>query len=139
MDLQTITDEDSDNDTISDLIEGEVDSDGDSIPDYLDLDSDNDGLADATESLPTITFLKDPALFPEIVPDTDGDGHEDFRDLDSDNDGLSDLRESRGALEPVDGILGQITDQDHDGADDARILDLLSVPDTDGDRIFDHP
>ena len=131
-------DEDSDNDTISDLIEGITDSDRDGIPDYLDLDSDNDGLADSTESLPVITITTDPELYPHSVPDTDGDGFEDFRDLDSDNDGLGDLHESTGAEASIAVSLVHIADQNQDGADDERILDVLSVPDSDGDRIYDH-
>lgn len=41
---------DSDNDGISNLLEGTEDSDGDGIPNYLDTDSDNDGISDRDET-----------------------------------------------------------------------------------------
>jgi gliding motility-associated-like protein len=78
-DILDYLDEDSDNDGISDLLEGgitdacvqqPVDTDGDGIPDYRDLDSDNDGYLDAEEG----------------HDDCDNDGIADFRD-DYDNCG----------------------------------------------------
>jgi hypothetical protein len=41
--------EDSDSDTIPDLVEGRADPDADGIPNYLDPDSDNDGVSDFWE------------------------------------------------------------------------------------------
>ena len=102
---------DSDNDTISDLIETaadydgdskgnwrDLDSDGDAIPDqiegsgdldvdgkrnFLDTDTDGDGLSDAVER-----------GFDGTHPvDTDGDGTPNYRDLDSDNDCATDMHE----------------------------------------------
>ena len=126
---------DSDNDGISDLIEGNsgcadiapldgrcdgpvnddgvaldavggpADVDGDLRPDYLDLDSDNDGISDLIEgasgcadTTPTNNVCDGPftavgvaADATESPPDTDGDGTLDFRDLDSNNDGTFDI------------------------------------------------
>jgi len=48
--IEDLTDEDDDNDGISDLVEGASDTDGDGIINSLDLDSDNDGIPDAIEA-----------------------------------------------------------------------------------------
>lgn len=45
-------DEDSENDTIPDNVEGAQDVDGDQLPNFLDTDSDNDGLSDQIEAGP---------------------------------------------------------------------------------------
>ncbi|MGH2666985.1 T9SS type B sorting domain-containing protein [Flavobacterium sp.] len=110
-------DPDSDNDTIDDNTEAQVnsavvlanadinldgldnayepgltpvDTDTDGILDYLDLDSDNDGIYDASES----------------TADTDADGIKNYRELDSDNDLCNDVIEA-GYLDPnSDGLLG---------------------------------
>lgn len=105
------TDQDSDNDGVSDEDEGTADTDGDGVPDYLDRDSDNDGIPD--------TF--------EFGFDTDGDGIPDVRDLDSDGDGVSDRAES--------GATG--VDSDHDGIDDAFDPDATGGTDANHDRVAD--
>lgn len=69
---------DSDGDGIFDVIEGTDDADGDGIPNYLDLDSDGDGIPDAVEG----------------TGDVDGDGIPNYLDLDSDGDGVSDYVEA---------------------------------------------
>jgi hypothetical protein len=58
--------DDSDFDTIPDLIEGREDPDNDGIPNYLDLNSDNDGIDDYYENL----FGSDPydPLHPNYLP-----------------------------------------------------------------------
>jgi len=86
---------DTDNDSVSDLLEaGGFDNDSDGRVDNF-VDGNADGVTD------------NQALSPIIPPDTDGDLVRDFRDLDSDNDGLSDLLESTGPAFDVDnnGIL----------------------------------
>ena len=105
-------DDDDDNDTILDVIEGTGDIDGDSIPNHLDLDSDGDGVSDQDEG----------------IADADGDFIPNFVDpsttgvmmisADQDNDGLSDAIEGN-------------EDTDNDGI--ANLLDL----DSDGDSIPD--
>jgi hypothetical protein len=70
-------DPDSDNDGITDKVEGTTDTDGDGKPNYVDADSDNDGITDATEG----------------TTDTDGDGKPNYIDTDSDNDGKPDSTE----------------------------------------------
>ncbi len=98
---------DTDEDGITDLVEGELDSDGDGTPDYLDTDSDNDGIPDATEGNGNMDeYSNNPDTIPNYldedcdgdglrdqpdgVEDFDGDGKPNFLDVDSDNDGIPD-------------------------------------------------
>ena len=158
---------DSDNDGVPDVIEGDSGCADTTPQDGMcdGPDSDGDGRADdATNDDP---------------PDTDGDGAPDFLDLDSDNDGILDVIEGDGGCDdsnPADGVcdgpdgdgdgladdvtLGDLPDQDNDGAPDILDLDsdndgipdviegdsgcpdmdgngLCDLPDTDGDGIAD--
>ncbi|MCB1754365.1 MAG: hypothetical protein KDJ38_02515 [Gammaproteobacteria bacterium] len=75
---------DSDDDTISDLIEAGGTDAAPATPDGMVddfADSDGDGLDDGLTALPL------------AVPDTDQDGQPNFQDTDSDGDGLSDREE----------------------------------------------
>jgi len=90
-------DSDSDNDSISDAVEGMVDTDNDGTPNYIDTDSDDDGISDATEG----------------SIDSDTDGMPDYLDSDSDNDGIADVIEG-DVDSDGDGIL------DYLDADDSR-------------------
>ena len=123
-------DTDSDNDGISDKIEGVVDTDADGTGDWRDLDSDADGILDKIEG----------------TVDTDADGTSDWRDLDSDGDGILDKIEGtvdtdadgtgdwRDLDSDADGILDKIegtVDTDADGTGDWRDFD------SDGDGILD--
>ncbi|WP_298557567.1 Hint domain-containing protein [uncultured Aliiroseovarius sp.] len=144
-----------------------VDTDGDGIVDYLDLDSDNDGITDnvegqstggyvaptgtdtdgdgiddAYDTTPTTGHVGSSGLTPE---DTDLDGTGDYRDTDSDNDGLTDVEEAGhgvtqtaidasgdadgdGIKDVVDDVLGwDVNDADIDGSGN------FTLPDTDGD------
>jgi hypothetical protein len=79
--------EDTDGDTIPDVVEGRCtlrDTDGDTNPDYIDPDSDNDTIGDKLEWAG--------GGCDETVPlnDADGDGTPNYRDLDSDNNALPD-------------------------------------------------
>jgi large repetitive protein len=117
-------------------------TDGDAVPDYRDLDSDNDGITDVIEGGGTdpdsdgiigsgtpvdtdgdgIADTVDPTNggTPLPIPDGDGDRTPDYQDLDSDNDGIPDLKELGGGLPDanndgkVDGV-----DADNDGLIDA--------------------
>jgi uncharacterized repeat protein (TIGR01451 family) len=83
-----------------------ADTDGDGVPNFRDLDSDNDGITDVIEGGGTdadgngrIDGIPNPYTgqvpgADNAVPDTDGDGAPDYLDLDSDNDGINDLVES---------------------------------------------
>jgi hypothetical protein len=62
--------QDTDGDTIPDVVEGVGDADGDTIPNYLDWDSDADGIPDNMEAGPD----------PNNPIDTDGDGIPDYLD-----------------------------------------------------------
>lgn len=62
--------QDTDGDTIPDVVEGIGDADGDTIPNYLDWDSDGDGIPDQLEAGPN----------PNMPQDTDGDGTPDYLD-----------------------------------------------------------
>ena len=92
---------DSDNDGISDKIEGIVDTDKDGLPDFRDLDSDGDTYPDKVEG----------------NVDTDKDGIPDILDLDSDGDGITDVVEADG------------TDANQDGRADGKV-DANGVPES---------
>ncbi len=143
-----------------------LDSDGDTKSDFRDLDSDNDGISDAVEGGSTdpdgngfigsgnpLTLASNgvnsdgiPLLAGSAVistpPNTDGDSVPDYRDLDSDNDGITDVIEAGGTDEdpngrigagsppaindlgiPVVGLLVVPTDTDNDGQADFLELD----------------
>ncbi len=105
--------EDSDNDGIPDITEGDGDTDGDGTPDYLDEDSDDDGIPDATEG----------------TVDTDGDGASNYVDDDSDDDGIPD--ETEGAVDSDgDGTPNYI---DEDSDDDGIPDETEGAVDSDGD------
>ena len=95
---------DSDNDTISDKDEGNVDTDADGFLNRYENDSDNDTISDLDEAGDT-----DPSTKPV---DTDGDGIPDYLDPDSDADGLSDLDEVAAGSDPLK------ADTDGDGVSD---------------------
>ncbi|GEM_PF-4778311 len=133
---------DSDDDGIPDVLEGNGDTDNDGIPDSLDTDSDGDGISDSDENLTDI---------PSSGLDSDGDGIDDaidvdetggldhnnngvddqFEPSDSDNDGvpnhLDDDSDGDGISDEFEGS----TDFDNDG-----IPDYLDA-DSDGDGIDD--
>ena len=164
--IADMSDLDSDNDGIPDLIEGSdtrVDTDNDGIPDFRDLDSDNDGLFDLTES-----GISDPASLDTnndgridtgntvgsnglanvvetgvdsgsinyTVADTDSDGIDDYRDRDADNDGIPDVTEAGGNDPDGDGVLGNSTPI----VDDSGLVTGagLNPVDTDSDSIPDY-
>lgn len=91
-------DVDSDNDGLSDLVEGGTDATLDMNTDgVLDnqTDTDRDGIADLVDS--------DNGGTSATTPDTDKDGMDNYRDLDSDSDGLFDVIEIGGTDENNDG------------------------------------
>jgi hypothetical protein len=106
--------DDSDGDTIPDLIEGFDDSDGDLQEDRLDTDSDGDGILDIVEA-----GDEDP-LTPPV--DTDGDGVPDYLDDDSDGNGLVDRIEGEADFDN-----DEIPDFADDDDDDDRILDIDEI------------
>lgn len=122
------------------------DSDGDGTPDMSDLDSDNDTIFDVIEAgLPDVdqNGRADPGHTPlTVAPDSDGDGIPDYLDLDSDGDGIFDIVEAgNGAYDADgDGRVDAITDTDGDGipdiADPAPLIPGAST-DWDGDGVPD--
>jgi len=134
---------------------GFIDTDGDGIVDFRDLDTDNDSVSDLLEAGGSDSdsdgrvdnffdgnadgVTDNQAQSPIIPPDTDGDRIRDFRDLDSDNDGLSDLLESAGPAFDVDnnGILDVFVDGNGDGFDDNFAAQAGFQLDTDGDGFPD--
>ncbi|HEV8322400.1 MAG TPA: hypothetical protein VG389_12360 [Myxococcota bacterium] len=108
-------DDDSDNDTISDLQEGLRDTDAgnpdpaaqDGVPDFRDHDSDGDGIPDDVDA-------GDADLATAPV-DTDMDGAPDYRDLDSDADGLADAAEDPNGNGTVDPGESDPFNEDTDG------------------------
>jgi len=128
-------------------------TDGDTVPDFLDLDSDNDGLTDALEGGLADTngdgivdnfsdadgdgYDDGTLATPATIPDSDGTGNPDYLDLDSDDDGLTDLEESGLVDADGDGLVDNFTDADGDGYDDAVLASPAPVTDTDGNGIPD--
>ena len=119
------------------------DTDGDNIPDYLDLDSDNDGISDLVEGRPvSLTDANNngvadgpdadqdgivdsadgnDALFGDagdpLPVNTDGDKEANFQDEDSNNNGIPDLAQAGLSTLDVDnnGRVDGVTDVDQDG------------------------
>ncbi len=133
---------DSDNDGISDLIEGgtdrSLDSESDGVLDTL-IDDDGDGMLDAVD-----IYSQGVAV---TVPDTDGDNTPDYQDVDADNDGISDVVEGNvdraGSLDADNnGVLDEQMDTDGDGMFDVVDPDnagiTVTVPDTDLDGVPDY-
>ncbi|MBN1874474.1 MAG: right-handed parallel beta-helix repeat-containing protein [Anaerolineae bacterium] len=144
-------DTDSDNDGISDAIEGSGDTDGDGVPDYLDTDSDNDGIEDWEEAGCADTDQNgqaDPGSCPAEVPDADnddipdylesntadidGDGVTNEQDTDSDGDGISDDEENYAGPDEVPFCANTTQDTDGDDIPDCQDNDV------DGDGILNH-
>ena len=132
---------DSDNDTLSDTIEGggnrsfPTDTDGDGAPDFRENDSDGDGISDRVEA----------GANPGAPVDTDGDGTPDFQDADSNPSSGSgngapsapptDLP-SDGSRPDVDG--DGIANQDDLDDDNDGILDTEEgIIDADGNGVAD--
>lgn len=142
-----------------------VDSDADLIFNHHDLDSDNDTLSDVLEAggsdsdndgilgtgVPTVNAQGLPTGAPLTEQDTDSDGSPDQIDLDSDNDTVKDIVEAGITDSNDDGQVDGFTDADGDGWDDGAASnsnppidtdndgtpDYKDADDTDGDGIFD--
>lgn len=116
-------DTDSDNDGISDVIEGSSDSDSDGMENYRDLDSDNDGLSDAVE-------------------DVNGNGEVNVGETsatesDTDGDGLCDGSLILNNCTNAEGLLGTdptSADTDGDGLCDGAIVIPIICTDSEGNR-----
>lgn len=141
-------DEDSDNDTISDLHEGfgAVDTDGDGIPDSTDNDSDGDGILDIEEAGDNNVCTPPKDTDHDLIPDfrdidddgdgintnvegkedNDGDGIPNYLDIDSDGDTILDLEE--GAIDSDNDGIPNYLDRDSDGD---GIMDGMEVGDDD--------
>jgi len=122
-------DEDSDNDSVPDNIEGH-DANHDGIPDVVLIGSDKDldGLDDAYEGDTQIDFdvndeINDPF---NDLPNTDGDEESDYRDTDDDNDGVDTINEDLNG----DG------DYANDDSDGDGTPDYLDRPDPEAIEIF---
>jgi len=142
-------DVDSDNDGISDLIEGgteaALDSDNDGMIDPQS-DENSDGTPDNVDENGIAAGIPDRSA--EQVPDTDSDGVADYRDLDSDNDGIDDLIEAGGSDADGDGLVDhpgtlvgeRLPDSDGDGIPDVLEPDNSGLPsslDENGDGVID--
>ncbi|TAJ08181.1 hypothetical protein DMA11_21450 [Marinilabiliaceae bacterium JC017] len=144
------------------LVYSEEDFDDDDISDFCDLDTDNDGLLDSDEDggsgfdpskdadgdhTPNYKDSNDVTPgFPVFVDtngdgindiyDRDKDGIPDFKDLDCDNDGRVDVVEAGGQAD-ASGALANYEDRNNDGLSDNVDPDNggkpLAKPDSDGD------
>ncbi len=111
---------DSDDDALSDLVEGGSTCTDAGLDGVCDPgDADGDGLTDSADGAP-MKFGSGADKKP-AVPDTDGDGTHDFRDLDSDGDGVFDVvRAKRARLDADrDGRIDEGPDADADGIRDS--------------------
>ena len=123
--LPDYVDEDSDNDTVPDAIEGH-DFDQDGVADALPTgnDTDGDGLDDGYEG----NEVNDDDVNDELddpqtdLPDTDSDGIPDFRDLDDDDDGIETPDEDPNE----DGDVSN-DDSDNDGIPNYLDSDIVST------------
>jgi large repetitive protein len=150
--LPDLLDDDDDDDGLLTAEEGSNDVDLDGVPNHLDTDSDGDGFADGYEG----------------SGDADGDGLANFEDTDSDGNGTSDTEDGDGDMDAdsipdfldvddgdgpgadadgdgltngEEGALGtdpQDPDSDGDGLSDGEEIPNPNIPaDTDGDDIID--
>ena len=113
---------DSDNDGLSDVVEGGTDATKDSNSDGLldDVtDSDGDGVADVVDVDNNGTVA--------TTPDTDKDGQENYRDLDSDGDTLLDVDEINGTDTNGDGHIDPV----------GTLVDGTNLPDENNNSIPD--
>ena len=127
------------------------DGDGDLVPDYLDIDSDNDSITDLIEA-DGIDLNSDGRIdgfsdqngngyddaleaSPLQPVDTDGDGFLDIHDSDSDQDGLPDLVEVLGQDQNGDGFVDDFVDTDGDGLSDLILAVPAVLVDSDNDQI----
>lgn len=115
---------DSDNDTISDLIEGGsggTDANDDGMVDGPDADG--DGIQNSVDGLPTFGDANSPAL-PDKDSGSDNDSAPDYTDLDDD---------VTGGAQDIDGTTNSALDTDNDG--DVDSTDTGSQGDADGDGV----
>lgn len=128
-------DTDSDNDCISDGVDGLRDPDNDGQLSFRDGDSDNDGIPDYVEAV----ICSNPV-------DTDGDKIRDFEDLDSDGDGIEDKMEvGLNPLIPLDTDKDGLPNYRDTDSDNDLIPDVIEAGtdpyqprDTDKDGLFDY-
>ncbi|MEP7252035.1 MAG: T9SS type A sorting domain-containing protein, partial [Ginsengibacter sp.] len=129
-------------------------TDADPNPDYLDIDSDNDGITDNIEGPSTAGYFLPSGVDSDkdglddaydntasfgghgiFVIDTDGDNLPDYRDLDTDGDGYPDRKEGNdwnfNGLSDENTTLTNV-DTDGDGLDDRFDLDNTSAKVTSG-------
>lgn len=132
-----------------------IDTDADRAPDYRDLDSDQDSLSDLLESQGSAMDLDNNGVLDNFIDadgdglddniagnpvrerDTDRDGVPDQVDLDSDGDGFSDLVEAGGLDIDNDGTVDALEDTDNDGIPDIVDASATGGADSDQDGIDD--
>jgi len=125
--IKDYLDLDSDNDSVSDLIESGAmltDADGDGRIDLF-IDSNQNGRDDTVEALPIDAI------------DTDADGISDQLDLDSDNDGEFDITAAGAFDADNNGKSDLSVDIDQDGIPDSVDVDFTNGRDADIDGIDD--
>ena len=104
---------DSDNDGITDNVEGQPTC---SEVQPFGIDDDGDGLDDAYDTDKNICFRRSPGITPF---DKDDDGIPDYRDLDTDNDGAPDINEGSG-------IYGNFV-TDYNDTDEDGLIDQFDI------------
>ena len=143
--LDTVEDEDADND--NNHLTNPTDTDNDGIPNYLDLDSDGDGIPDNVEAQTSIGYIspantvdefgKNTAYGAGLTPvNTDGVDKPDYLDTDSDNDSKSDTVEAGIILVGMTGNNGldnSLETQDYFTDANGVLDNPLTLPDEDND------
>ena len=138
---QPVIPPDTDRDLINDF--RDLDSDNDSLSDLLEtsgpaLDVDNNGQVDNFADADGDGRDDSVAANPPLLNDTDGDAFPDFRDLDSDSDGIFDIIEVNGVDADGDGVVDNMGDSDNDGIPNVVDSDATGGPDSDFDSIDDN-
>lgn len=142
-------------DGVANASPGAIDTDGDSIADFRDLDSDQDSLSDLLETRGASLDSNNDGVL-DSYTDANGDGYDDALatqplelldpdrdglpnhvDSDSDNDGKTDLEEVGGVDQNNDGKVDGLADVDGDGIPDSADVDQAGGSDSDGDGIAD--
>lgn len=142
-DVDNVGGNDANHDGVADTAKPR-DTDGDGVPDFRDLDSDNDSISDVIESggldADEDGMLDAGGTVTSTPRDTDHDGVPDLRDTDSNNDGVTDIAgtPAKSLDANGDGRIDSALDTDEDGIPDVVDVEPMqrgSRADSDDDGV----